>query len=100
MKINLYSFGFLFFMTSASFISLAQDDAETEYKTMDQMLGSVKLEKKQIESMVDNLVSSGRIKPEEAQDAKRALASMNESDLEELKNAAVSEIKSKKLLDH
>lgn len=74
-------------------------DQMEEYKNMEQMMGAIKLEKKQVESMVDKMVASGRINPEEAAKAKRELASMNDSDLENLKNKAVAEVKDKHLLD-
>lgn len=73
---------------------------EVEYKNMEQMMGSIRLEKKQVESMVDKMVSSGRISPEEAKEAKRALASMKENDLENLKTQAIAQVKSSKMLDH
>ena len=78
----------------------AGDQGETEYKNMEQMMGSLKLEKKQIESMVDKLVASGRINPEEAAKAKRELASMNDNDLENIKTKAMAQVKDKRLLDH
>lgn len=76
------------------------DQLESEYKNMEQMMGAIRLEKKQVESMVDKLVASGRINPEDAAKAKRELASMNDSDLELLKNKAIAEVKDKRLLDH
>ncbi|MGZ3692252.1 MAG: hypothetical protein ACXVLQ_17855 [Bacteriovorax sp.] len=75
-------------------------EVETEYKNMEQMLGSIRLEKKQVESMVDKLVASGRISSEDASKAKRELASMKDEDLENLKLKAVAEVKNKKMLDH
>lgn len=73
---------------------------DIEYKNMEQMMGSIRLEKKQVESMLEKMVVSGRISVEEGAKAKRALASMKENDLENLKTQAIAEVKSKKLLDH
>jgi len=73
---------------------------ELEYKNMEQMMGSIRLEKKQIEGMLDKMIVSGRISSEEGVEAKRAIASMKENDLENLKSMAIAEVKSKKMLDH
>ncbi|MFA6238720.1 MAG: hypothetical protein WC635_15400 [Bacteriovorax sp.] len=81
-------------------LQTANASDETEYKNMEQMMGSIRLEKKQVESMLDKMVVSGRISPEEGREAKRALASMKENDLENLKTQAIAEVKQKKLLDH
>lgn len=80
--------------------SVWADELEAEYKTMEQMMGSIRLEKKQIESMVDKMVGSGRITQEEGIKAKREIASLKEDDLEDLKVRAVAEVKNKHLLDH
>ena len=87
----------LFFSISPSY---AADALEDEYKNMEQMMGSIKLEKKQVESMVEKLAQSGRISKEDASKAKREIASLSDNDLENLKNKAVAEVKNKKLLDH
>lgn len=84
---------------SANTYVYAEDDGG-EYKNMEQMMGSIKLEKKQVESMIEKLVVSGRITREEGVEASRALASMKENDLETLKTKAIAEVKSQKLLDH
>lgn len=94
---------FLISFISVSVIStttLAADQVEADYKNMEQMLGSIRLEKKQVESMVDKLVASGRINPDDAIKAKRELASMNDNDLENLKVKAIAQVKDKHLLDH
>lgn len=90
----------LFVLSLSAFPVLAADQLDNDYKNMEQMMGSIRLEKKQVESMVDKLVASGRINPEEAAKAKRELASMNDNDLENLKNKAIAEVKDKRLLDH
>ena len=87
----------LFLSISSAF---AVEASEEEYKNMEQMMGSIKLEKKQVESMVEKLAQSGRISKEDATKAKREIASLSDNDLENLKNKAVAEVKSKKLLDH
>lgn len=71
----------------------AEEAKADEYKTMEQMMGAIRLEKKQVESMLDKMVTSGRISKDEAVLAKRELASMKESDLDNLKNSAISQIK-------
>lgn len=88
----------LFVISGAIQTLMASDEAE--YKNMEQMMGSIRLEKKQVESMLDKMVVSGRISPEEGREAKRALASMKENDLENLKTQAIVQVKQKKLLDH
>ena len=88
---------FLFLSITPTFAADALDD---EYRNMEQMMGSIKLEKKQVESMVEKLAQSGRISKEDASKAKREIASLSDNDLENLKNKAVAEVKSKKLLDH
>lgn len=77
----------------------AEDQLDGNYKNMEQMMGAIKLEKKQVESMVDKMVSSGRISAEDGQKAKREIASMKDEDLENLKVQAIAEVKNKKLLD-
>jgi len=84
----------------ASSATFATDQLDAEYKNMEQMMGAIRLEKKQVESMVDKMVASGRINAEDAAKAKRELASMNDNDLENLKNKAIAEVKDKRLLDH
>lgn len=83
----------------ASLSSWALAD-EGEYQNMEEMMGSVRLEKKQVEGMLDMMMVSGRITAEEGQRAKRAIASMKETDLENLKTEAIAQVKTKKLLDH
>ncbi len=87
------------------FISLfsfakASDQLGDEYKNMEQMMGSIRLEKKQVENMLDKMVVSGRITFEEGQKAKREIASMKDIDLDNLKTRAIAEVKSRQLLDH
>jgi polyhydroxyalkanoate synthesis regulator phasin len=77
----------------------ASEELDADYKNMEQMMGAIRLEKKQVESMVDKLMASGRINPEEAAKAKRELASMNDNDLESLKNKAIAQVKDKRLLE-
>jgi polyhydroxyalkanoate synthesis regulator phasin len=96
----------LFLSLLISFVSVANasegkpEDKEAEYKSMEQMMGAIRLEKKQVENMVDLMVVSGRITAEEGSKAKREIASMKENDLENLKSRALAEVKSSKLLDH
>jgi polyhydroxyalkanoate synthesis regulator phasin len=88
------------FATVANASENKSDDKEAEYKSMEQMMGAIRLEKKQVENMVDLMVVSGRISAEEGSKAKREIASMKENDLENLKSRAVAEVRSRKLLEH
>ncbi|MBC7538192.1 MAG: hypothetical protein H7281_05185 [Bacteriovorax sp.] len=99
MKLNLYSLLSVLVMISFSSLTIADDQVETEYKNMEQMMGSIRLEKKQVESMLDKMVVSGRITAEEGSKAKREIASLKDNDLENLKTRAIAEVKSKRLLD-
>lgn len=99
MKLNL-TFFFSFVLFTSLGAACASDQMENEYKNMEQMMGSIRLEKKQVEAMVDKMVVSGRISAEDAMKAKRELASMKDSDLENLKSRAIAEVKNKQLLDH
>jgi len=76
---------------------MAQD--EIEYKNMEQMLGSIRLEKKQIESMIDMMIASGRLSKAEGNEARRSIASIKEDDLENMKSRLIAEAKSRKDLD-
>ena len=99
MKLKLYSLMSALLMISFISITLAADQVESEYKNMEQMMGSIRLEKKQVESILDKMVVSGRITAEEGTKAKREIASMKDNDLENLKTRAIAEVKSKKLFD-
>lgn len=69
-----------------------------------EMITKMKLDKGQLARMIDQLVQTGQIKPEEAKKAKEELLKMNDSDLNKLKLDAVELYKEKgsdssKLLD-
>jgi len=83
-----------------SSLAMASENPETEYKNMDQMMASIHLEKKQVESMLDKMVDSGRITDEDRIKAKREIASMKDSDLENLKTQAIAAIKNNRSIDH
>ncbi len=74
-------------------------DADIEYKNMLQMMESIKLEKKEVESMVNKLAESGRITYEEASNAKREIASLKDSDLENIKQQAIVDVKNQRSLE-
>ncbi|MDD4975060.1 MAG: hypothetical protein PHY93_11950 [Bacteriovorax sp.] len=99
MKLKLYSLMSLFLTINFISVSSGDDQVEAEYKNMEQMMGSIRLEKKQVESMLDKMVISGRISAEEGSKAKREIASMKDDDLENLKTRAIAEVKTRKLLD-
>jgi polyhydroxyalkanoate synthesis regulator phasin len=94
---------YFFLFSLFSTVAFAADDLSesnlTTYTSAEQYLDSVKLEKKQIENMIDKMIASGRISKEDGQKAKRELASMDEGHLDQLKDKAVNEIKSKNLLN-
>ena len=92
----------LFLVMACIFTSqaFASENPETEYKNMDQMMASIHLEKKQVESMLDKMVDSGRITAEDSVNAKREIASMKDSDLENLKTQAIAAIKNNRSVDH
>lgn len=94
MKLNIYPL--LTFLLAVSFTYSALASNEEEYKNMEQMMGAIHLEKKQVESMIDKMVAIGRISPEEGMNAKREIAGMKDSDLENLKMRAIAEIKNRK----
>ena len=99
MKSKLFTLLSLSFVMCFSHSALSADQVENEYKNMEQMLGAIRLEKKQVEGMLDKMVISGRITAEESSKAKREIASMKDDDLDNLKTRAIAEVKSKKLLD-
>jgi polyhydroxyalkanoate synthesis regulator phasin len=87
MKIIIFSTFLLALAYSRS--SWSEDSVVTksssEVKNMGEMLAQIKLEKKQMENIVDKLVISGRLSPEHAIRAKREIASVKEEDTEEVK---------------
>lgn len=99
MKLKSYFFILVLLMFSFSSLAIATDQLDVEYKSMEQMMGAIRLEKKQVEGMVDKMVDSGRITAEEGSKAKREIASLKDDDLENLKTRAIAEVKSKRLLD-
>ncbi len=99
MKLSLFLLLSIFFVSNFETLK-AEDQMDTEYKNMEQMMGAIRLEKKQVENMLDKMAASGRFSAEDVSKAKRELASMNDNDLESLKTKAIAEVKNKKLLDH
>ena len=82
------------FLTEAMPLAFAEEVIEV--RNMGQMLTQIKLEKKQMESMVDKLVDSGRISPENAVKVRREIASVKEEDAEQVKNHIITIINSQK----
>lgn len=72
-----------------------RSEDEVEVRDMGQMLAQIKLEKKQMENIVDKLVTSGRISPDSAVRAKREIASVKEEDVEQVKMHMVAVINSR-----
>ena len=59
---------------------------EATFHNPEEMIQALKLEKKQVETMVDKLVKSGRMSPEDGDKVRREIASVKESDIEQIKN--------------
>lgn len=77
---------------------VGQNETLEEVHNLEQMLNALKFEKMQIESMVNAMVSSGRLSKEEAMTVKREIASIKEEDLENLRIQVIDKIKSKESL--
>jgi hypothetical protein len=82
-------------MINSVFAVQTPDQVDGEYKNMEQMMGAIRLEKKQVESILNKMIDSGRISAEEGGKAKREIASIKDNDLENLKIQAIALIKSK-----
>lgn len=105
MKIKLLSTFFIFafigaFITPTFATDYLIDQKNDDYKNMESMIGAIHLEKKQVESMLDTMVHSGRMSPEEGNKVKREIASIKENDLEDFKASVLVEVKSNKIFDH
>jgi hypothetical protein len=86
----------IIFTLLMSFYSATGVSAEVvEAKDMGQMLALIKLEKKQMENIVDKLEASGRISATHAIKAKREIASVKEEDVDHIKLRLVSLISAK-----
>ena len=80
-------------LTISSSAALASDDADN--KTIDQMLGSLKMEKIQAEIMIEAMAKRGKLNNEEVSRAKREIASIKEEDVEAVKAEALERLSSK-----
>ena len=100
MKFKTLSLISFFILLSCNTFASSSNQLDSEYKNLEEMMGAIRLEKKQVENMLDKMVVSGRISSEEGIKAKRELASLKENDLEDLKSRALVEVKSKRLFDH
>jgi hypothetical protein len=67
-----------------------------EVHNSNEMLSSVHLERKQVEKIVDLMVKSGRLTNEEGEKARREIASVKESDIDEIKNEAIKRLSNSK----
>ena len=99
-----YSVIFILFIIGVLGIFNAEAESlnenNTEYKNIEQMLVAIHWEKKQIESMIDKMISSGRISSDEGKEAKNSMANIQEKDLEKLKIKLIAEVKAKENLEH
>lgn len=69
-----------------------------EHKSLDQKLSIVKFEELQAQIMIKKLKSRGRLDEEEANMAKRAIASVKEEAVEQIRVEALDNLKSSKSL--
>lgn len=76
----------------------AEDDREDkkEEQSIDQMLGSLKIEKLQAELMIETMANRGKLNNDEAAKAKREIASVKEEDEKNFKAEARERLSSKK----
>jgi hypothetical protein len=65
----------------------------TEERSLVQISDSLRLEIKQVETIVDTMVMSGRISADEGSRAKREIASVKEDDFEELKSETMKRLR-------
>lgn len=68
--------------------------ASEEDHSIEQKLAALKFERMQAEVMITRMVHSGRMNEIEASNAKRAIASVKESDVELIREEALETIKS------
>lgn len=66
-----------------------------EVHNMNEMISNIHLEKKQIEKIVERMVSSGRLTVEEGARVRREIASVTDSDITEVKKQLSSKTSSK-----
>ena len=75
----------LTFLLFSSLSGAVYSEETVEVKDMGQILAQITMEKKQMEIIVDKLVSSGRLSTEYANKAKREIASVKEEDVKDIK---------------
>ncbi len=75
----------LTFLLFSSLSGAVYSEETVEVKDMGQMLAQITMEKKQMEIIVDKLVSSGRLSTEYAKKAKREIASVKDEDVKDIK---------------
>lgn len=88
----------LFFMVIAFCSSTAFADDIVEEKSIDQMLGSLKIEKMQAELLIETMAKRGKLNSDEVSRAKREIASVKEEDEKSFKAEALERLSSKKSL--
>lgn len=74
--------------------SLKAGDSSEESKAMMQMLQGLKIDKKQVEGMLDMMAAQGKITKAQAAEAKKELAKKSDNDLEKLQQEAVNQLNS------
>lgn len=69
--------------------------ASGDISAIDKKIGSLKLEKMQVESMIATMIKRGRINSDEGVRIKREVASVKEEDIEKVKSDALENLDSK-----
>lgn len=102
-KYSIHSISFLIGMLGIFNVwaeSPKENKNQDDFSNSDQMLVSIQLEKKQVDSIIDKMILSGRISSDEGKEAKRFLANRQESDLEIIKSKLIAKVNAKATLDH
>jgi hypothetical protein len=89
---NKYSFQIFIAATLITTSVVVRAGENTE--TLDQKLTTIKFEKLQAEIMIKKMKARGRLDEEEASMAKRAIASVKEEDIEQIRVEALETLKS------
>ncbi len=83
------------FMTIAICSSGVVMASDSEEKSIDQMLGTLKTEKIQAEIMIEAMARRGKLNNDQVTHAKREIASVKEDDIETIKTEALDRLSSR-----
>lgn len=78
-----------------SVTTLYASDESQEEKSIDQMLGSLKMEKIQADLLIEAMARRGKLDSDQVSHAKREVASIKEEDVQDLKALAIERLSSK-----